>query len=127
MKPYKPLVVAFALGVWLVAGSKRSLRVTAVLLIAFAIIGAFWPPMHQRGTIGSPTASLTDTLHIVFAGVQVLMMLLFIAVGSGVHGRGFRIYSIWTIAVMLVSGAIVGTQVSAIAAGRHTGWAWWSA
>jgi Protein of unknown function (DUF998) len=122
LRPYMPLVVAFGIGVWLAAGSKRSVRVTAVLLIVFAIIGIFWPPMHQRGTIGSPTASLTDTLHIVFAGVQVLLMAFFIAFGSGVHGKGFRIYSILTIAAMLVCGAIVGTQVSAIAAGRPTPW-----
>lgn len=117
-----PLVVAFGIGVWLAAGSKRSLRVTGTLLVAFAIIGLFWPPMHQRGTIGSPSASLTDTLHIVFAGVQVLLMALFIAFGSGVRGKGFRIYSILTIAAMIVSGAIVGTQISAIAAGRPTPW-----
>ena len=61
LKPYMPLVVAFGIGVWLASGSKRSLRVTREL-IAFAIVGLFWPPMHQRGTIGSPTASLTDML-----------------------------------------------------------------
>lgn len=122
LKPYMPLVVAFGIGVWLAAGSRRSLRITAVLLIAFAIIGIFWPPMHQRGTIGSPTASVTDTLHIVFAGVQVLLMTLFIAFGASAQGKGFRIYSIFTIAAMLLAGAIVSTQVSAIAAGRPTPW-----
>lgn len=116
------MVVAFGIGVWLAARSKRFLRVTAVLLIAFAIIGLFWPPMHQRGTIGSPSASLTDILHIAFAGLQVLIMALFIAFGSSALGSGFRIYSILTIAAMLICGAVVGRQVSSIAAGRPTPW-----
>ena len=49
-------------------------------------------------------------------------MALLIAFGSGTRGKGFRIYSIFTIAAMLVCGAIVSKQVSAIAAGRPTPW-----
>ena len=39
--------------------------------------------MHLRGTIGAVAESDTDVMHIVFAGVQVLVMVLFIAIGSG--------------------------------------------
>jgi hypothetical protein len=122
---WTPLVIAFATGVWQSAGLKRSLRVTGALLVAFAIVGTLWglfAPMHLRGTIGSVAESDTDIMHIVFAGIQVLVMVLFIAFGSGAFGWSFRIYSIGTIVVMLAFGAWAGTRVSAIAAGQPTPW-----
>lgn len=115
------LVIAFAVGVWVSAGPIWSLRVTAILLAVFAVIGelwAFFAPMHLRGTV----ALSTDASHIVFAGAQVLVMVLFMAFGSGAAGRGFRIYSIATIVAMLVAGAIPSTQVQAIAASQPTPW-----
>jgi hypothetical protein len=122
---WTPLVMAFSIGVWRLAGLKRSLRVAGVLLVAFSIIGLLWAlvfPMHLRGTIKLVTESTTDTMHVVFAGLQVLAMTLFMAFGSGAGGKGFRIYSIASIAAMLASGAITGTQTSAIAAGQATPW-----
>jgi Protein of unknown function (DUF998) len=122
---WTPLVIAFAISVWQSAGLKRSLRIAGALLVAFAVVGTLWgliAPMHVRGTIGSVAESDTDIMHIVFAGIQVLVMVLFIAFGSGAFGRGFRFYSIGTIGVMLVFGAWAGTRVSAIAAGQPTPW-----
>jgi hypothetical protein len=122
---WTPLVIAFGIGVWLSAGQKRSLRVTGVLLIVFAIVGGLWvlfAPMNQRGTIESSGGSTTDDLHIVFAGLQILVMVLFIAFGSVALGRAFRLYSIGTIVAMVVCGAVVSTQVTAIAAGQPTPW-----
>ena len=118
---YPALVIAFAVGVWLSAGAKRSLRVTAILLVVFGVVAQLWlwfAPMHLRGTV----ALATDTPHIAFAGLQVLVMVLFMAFGSGARGMGFRIYSITTIVVMLVAGIVPSTQVQAIAAGQPTPW-----
>lgn len=115
------LVFAFGTGVWLSAGQRRPLRVTAILLVAFGIIAVLWvllAPMHLRGTV----ALATDVPHIVFAGVQLLVMVLFMAFGSGVHGKGFRIYSVATIVAMLGFGAVPSTQIQAIAAGQPTPW-----
>lgn len=117
---YGVFAVAFGIGVWLSAGGKRSQRVTGILIVAATLIGQLWPPMHQRGTADLSTGSATDTLHLVFAGLVVLFMTLFIAFGSGAKGKGFRIYSIATIVVMLTCGALVSTQVPAIAAGKLT-------
>jgi hypothetical protein len=118
---YALLVIAFGVGVWLSAGSKRSLRVTAILLVLFGAIGQLWlwfAPMHLRGTV----ALATDAPHIAFAGAQVLVMVLFMAFGSGARALGFRIYSIATIVVMLGAGIAPSTQVQAIAAGQPTPW-----
>ena len=111
------LVIAFAIGIWLFSGQKHSIRVTAILLAAFGVIGGLWAlfaPMHQRGTV----ALATDASHIIFAAIQVLVMVLFIAFGSGARGWGFRAYSIATIIVMLGTGIFPSTKVQAIAAGE---------
>ena len=116
---WAPLVIAFGIGI-LFTVPKRSLRLTGILLAIYAVIGLLWnfAPMHQRGTVELSG----DIMHIIFAGVQVLLILLFIILGSGAGGIGFRIYSIVTIAALLVFGAWTGTQASAIAAGQPTPW-----
>ena len=85
------LVIAFAIGVWLSSGPERSLRVTAVLLSTFGLVGLLWvlfAPMQPRGTTGLAG----DLNHLVFAGVQILVMVLFMVLGSGAGGTGFRIH-----------------------------------
>jgi hypothetical protein len=40
---YDALIIAFALGVWASAGGKRTLRITAGLLLAYGLLGLAWP------------------------------------------------------------------------------------
>jgi hypothetical protein len=104
--PYSLLVVAFAVGVWASAGRSRALCVTAGLLVAYAVagfIGGVVFPMHARGT--QTTMTLTDTMHIVFTTAGLLFMLLFIGFGAAAFGKRFRIYSIWTIVLLVLGGA----------------------
>lgn len=119
------LVIAFAVGVWLKAGADRRLRVTAVLLATFAGIGESWAlfaPMNQPGSVEILSNSATDVAHLVFTVVQIIVMVLFISLGSRAGGKCFRRYSISTIAAMLAFGGAVGTQVAKIAAGEQTPW-----
>jgi hypothetical protein len=117
---FNPLLIAFGLGVGKVAGTKRSLRITGVLLTIWGFLGFVWLffPMHMRGSIGSTT----DTMHLVMAGVTVFLMVLFIGFGSGARGRWFRLYSIITILAMLIFGALVGQQAPRVAAQLSTPW-----
>ena len=117
---WTPLLIAFGIGVWLLAGHKRSLRLTGILLIVWGIIGFVWLffPMHPRGTVGLDS----DVMHLVLAAAQVLVMVLFISFGAVALGRGFRLYSIGTIVTLLVFGVLVSTQAKAIAAGQTTPW-----
>ena len=114
--PYTLLVTAFGWGVRLSAGRKRPLRVVGGLLIAYGVIGLFWPPMHQRGV--EPT--LTDTMHIVFSVVTVLLMTLAIGFGAAAFGKRFRLYSIATLAVLVVFGALTGLEAPGIPANLPT-------
>ena len=117
---WAPLVMAFGTGVILMQRSKRFLRLTGILLVAYGLIGLSWnlAPMHQRGTVELSE----DLMHIIFAGVQVLLILSFILLGSRADGTGFRIYSYFTILALLVFGAWTAARVSAIAEGQPTPW-----
>jgi hypothetical protein len=116
--PYTLLVAAFGWGVRASAPRNRPLRAAGGLLIAYGVVGLFWPPMHLRGT--EPT--LTDTLHIVFTMVTVLLMMLAIGFGAAALGRAFRLYSITTIVILVAFGTLAGLDGPRIAANLPTPW-----
>ncbi len=115
---YGLLVIAFGLGIWGSAGPHRSLRVVAILLVAYGAIGLAGPfaPMHQRGTV----TSMTDTMHIAVTGAISLLMLLAIGFGAAANGKGFRLYSIATIVLLIVGGGLAGLQGTKIPKGLPT-------
>ena len=115
---YEPLQLLFALGVWRAAGTRWRLRVSALLLLAIALVGLAWPPMHLRG---EPT-SLTDTLHIVWTAVFALLSLTTMALAAGALRRAFRLYAIVSIAAIVAAGAITGAMSGPIPAGGATPW-----
>ena len=115
---YDVLLLAFGVGVWRCAGRERRLRIAAGMLLAIGVLGAFWPPMHMRGAV--PT--LTDTLHVVFASVVSLLILLAIGFGATAAGRWFRTFSIATIALLVVFGALSFLYAPRIAANLPTPW-----
>jgi hypothetical protein len=116
--PYTLLATAFGCGVWVSAGRNRPLRVVGGLMVAHGIIGIFWPPMHMRGA----EFTLTDTMHIVFAMVTVFLMLFAIGFGAAAFGKRFRLYSIATIALLILFGALTGMEAPRIAANLPTPW-----
>jgi hypothetical protein len=120
---YNALVIAFSIGVWGAAGKKRSLCVAAIMLVVYAVVGQatlLFSPMHLRGS----AMSATDVGHIVLTALEVLSIVLFIGFGSGVRGKGFRLYSIGTILVLMAAGAVVGAQAPQMTAqAASTPWA----
>jgi hypothetical protein len=116
--PYTLLVTAFGLGVWKSMSGNRPLRVVGGSLMAHGVIGLFWPPMHLRGI--EPT--LTDTMHIVFTMVTVLLMMLAIGFGAAAFGNWFRLYSIATMVILIVFGALTGLDAPGVAANLPTPW-----
>lgn len=116
--PYTLLVAAFGRGVWISAGGNRALRAVGAVLIVHGLLGPFWPPMHLRGT----EFRLTDTLHIVFAMVTVLLMMLAIGFGAAGLGKRFRLYSIATLVILVACGAMTGVDSPKIAANLPTPW-----
>lgn len=62
-------------------------------------------------------------MHIVAAMVDVLFILLIIGFGARAFGKPFRLYSIGTILVVVLFGALAGLDGPRIAANLPTPWA----
>jgi hypothetical protein len=121
---YTLLVAAFGMGVWQSAGRNRHLHIAGGSLVTYGVIGIGWPlaPMHLREVLATGGATLSDTMHIVFAMVSVLLMLLAIGFGAAAFGKTFRRYSIATIVILIVFGALTVPGASNIQANLPTPW-----
>ena len=119
---YALLVYAFGVGVWLSAGLKRALRITAIGMIGKEVLGlivTLFFPIHLRGV----EVTITDTMHIVLTGVGVfLFMFPAMLFGASVFGKCFRIYSVVTILVFLTCGVLTGLLAPQLASNQPTPW-----
>lgn len=115
------LLVAFGVGVGQSAGDRRRLRVVAGLLIGLGVLAltaGMFVPMRPRGT----EQGLTGALHLVEGAVAMLMVLAAMGFASTAFGSRFRLYTIATIALVLVFGAWSGMEAPRIEAGLATPW-----
>jgi hypothetical protein len=119
---YTLLVAAFGFGVWVSARRNRPLRVVGALLIASGIIGLGWPPMHQRAVLAAGGGTLTDTMHIVWSIVTVLLFMLEIGFGAAALGKRFRLYSIVTLVILVIFGALTFRDAPGVGANLPTPW-----
>ena len=117
---YSLLMIAFGWGVWLSSNGNRLLRIVAILFIADAAIGLFWPPMHRREVIAAGGGTLTDTLHIVFTIIHIPAVMFAIGIGAAALDKKFRIYSVITLAALLVFGVLTGIESPGIDKGLPT-------
>ena len=86
--------------------------------------GLLWPfaPLHRREVIAAGGSTLSDTMHLVLAGVTVLLMFAAIGFGAAAFGSRFRIYSFVTIAILLGCGGVTFLEAPALAANLPTPW-----
>jgi hypothetical protein len=114
------LSICFAIGVLAVAGRKRDVRITGWLLLAIGVLNLAGPfvPMHLRGV----ETSLTDAMHIAVTAVTSLLLMLAVWFARGAFGRGFRMYSLATLAMLIVFGALAAVDGPRIAANEPTPW-----
>ena len=117
---YSLLVIAFGAGVWYSAAGKRRMKIVSVLFVAYAVIGLFWPPMHQREVLAAGGSTISDTLHIAFTFVTVPLFILTILLGATASGKLFKIYSISTLVVLIAAGIFTGVQAPNISKNLST-------
>jgi len=103
---YPLLFASFGWGIIKVAKKNFPLRILGSLIIAYCLFNLYWPPMHMRGT--APT--LTDTMHIVYASITVLLMMLMMGFGAAAFGKRFRIFTIVSMIVLVLFGALTGME-----------------
>lgn len=113
---YVFLFVGFGWGVLKSAEGKRPLRIMGVLIIIYSVFNLYWPPMHLRGN--EPT--LTDALHIAWAMMTLLFMMLMMGFGAAALGKRFRLYTIATFVVFIVFGVLIGLEAPGIPANLPT-------
>jgi len=118
---YSALMMAFGWTAWK-SGPNRALRIVGALLFTQAVLGLFWPPMHQRAVLAAGDGTMTDTLHIVWTVVTSVFFMGALGVGAAGLGRRFRIYSLATLAVVFACGAWTGTYAPAMQANLPTPW-----
>jgi hypothetical protein len=119
---YGLFIVAFGAGVWQSGNGNRYLRLSGGFMVAYSIIGFFWPPMHQREVLAAGEGSLTDTLHIAWTMITVPLMLLIIGFGAAALGKIFRIYSAISFVVLIVFGFLTGIASPDMEANLPTPW-----
>ena len=121
---YTALMIAFGWGVWKSAGTNRPLRRVGALILTSCLLAFAWPfaAMHQREVLAAGGGSLSDTLHKVLGVVTALLFVLTVGFGAPAFGRRFRLYSIATIVIALVFGALLATEVPALSANQPTPW-----
>ena len=108
---YDVLFFVFALGVLGFAGQKRAVRVLGGLLVAYGALNfvAIFTPEH----LGETATSLSNTTHIVAAGLTTLLFLLQLGLGAAAFGKKFRVYSLGTLVTVLVLGVYIFSVVNA--------------
>src|SRR3954466_11588589 len=121
---YTILVTAFGCGVWRSAGRNRPLRIAAGLIAVYGSLGLLWPlaPMHLRDALAAGGSTVSDTMHLVLAGVTVLLMLLAIGFGAAAFARRFRIYSVTTLVILFAFGALTFVNAPRVATNLPTPW-----
>jgi hypothetical protein len=107
---YTLLMIVFGYGVYVSANGKRPLRIMAIALLVNGVVSIYWPPMHLRG-VG---VTLTDTLHIVWSVITVVLMIIAVIYGAKAFGKSFRHYSIITLIILMVFGTLTGLESPAI-------------
>ena len=113
------LLLAFAVGVWRVAGPRRLVRAVAVTFACSAVVGLLiWNvfPMHMRGA----ERSFTDTMHLILAANPFVLLSLVLAIGA-FPGR-FRVYSVATVVIMLVPAFAAFSYTRAVEMNQPTPW-----
>jgi hypothetical protein len=119
---YAALVAAFGWGVLQSAGQIRSLRILGWSIVANALLGLAWPPMHQREVLAAGGGTLTDTLHIVWTVVANVLFMLQIGFAAVALGKRFRFYSMATVVMLVTFGTLTGLDAPRMEANLPTPW-----
>jgi hypothetical membrane protein len=117
---YGLLMLAFGIGVFREGATwSRMLRVIGVLLIAYAVSGFAGPTLFEMRPRGTGSLN-SDTPHIILTGVLVSFTLLSMTLAAFTLGRRFRVYSLLTLLVMIVTGALSAPYGALLATDQPT-------
>jgi hypothetical protein len=116
---FELLMIAFWIGAWRAAPANRVMRITAVIMLGFAVLGllAFPFPMVADEVWGA------NTVHTIIWGVITpLLMLAGIGASAAAFGRAFRLYAILTLVALAAFSVLAGIQAAQVTAGESVRW-----
>src|SRR5262249_8331666 len=119
---YTLLVAAFGVGIWQSTHRNHQLRIVGALFVGSGLIGLGWLPMHQRDVLAAGGGTLTDTMHIIWSVVTVLLMMFQMGFAAATFGRRFRVYTVATMVVLFFFGALTFRSAPGVAANLPTPW-----
>lgn len=117
---YSLFYAAFGWGVLHVSGNNKKLKILAAFIIGYSIVNLYWPPMHTREAIAAGEKSLSDTLHIVWTVVTMLLFVCTMGYGAAAFGKTFRIYTIVSIILIMTFGILTGLDAQSLEANLPT-------
>jgi hypothetical protein len=99
-------------------------RIIGVLLLGFAAVGPAWSvaPMHRREVLAAGGGTWQDTLHLALGGINSALFFALMGVGTAAFRGLFRVYSIASIGVVLVFGALMGRAAPRVGRDEPTPW-----
>lgn len=117
---YPLLFAAFGWGVLQSAKGSRALHIVGSLIILYSIINFYWPPMHQREVISAGGGTVTDTLHITWAMITLIFMMIIMGLGATALEKRFRLFTVAIFVVFIVFGVLIGIESPGIKANLPT-------
>ncbi|MES1214781.1 MAG: DUF998 domain-containing protein, partial [Bacteroidota bacterium] len=118
--PYPLLYASFGWGILYASENSRTLKILSALIIGYSIINLYWPPMHTREAIASGEKSLSDTLHIAWTIVTLLLFICTMIFGAKAFGKKFRYYTIISIILLMGFGVLTSQDTSNLEANLAT-------
>ena len=118
---YNVLLIAFTAGIWRAAHGRRTMYYLAAAFVGNVVAGTFGLllfNMDQRGA----EDTFRGSLHGPATLVESIFIMASMAFAAATFGKTFRIYSIATIAVLIVFGIWTSLSVPAVAEGEPTPW-----
>lgn len=118
------LSLAFSVGVVWSAGRNRPLRVTGWALVVVGVVNTLAPlfPMHTREVLAAGGDTLTDTMHQIVTAANVIPFLVAMGVGAWAFGKGFRVYSLATLVLVIGFGILAASVAGGIGTNEPTPW-----
>jgi hypothetical protein len=78
--------------------------------------------MHQREVLAAGGGTWQDTMHLALGGTSTLLFFATMAAGAKAFGRGFLGFTLLTVAVVLVAGALTGIESPGVGNDEPTPW-----
>jgi hypothetical protein len=115
------LFTAFAVGVYRSARNERNLRIAGALLIALGVLALTvgqLAAMQPRGA----EQGLNGAAHLIEGAAAMVLLLAAMGFAAAARGRKFAIYTVVTVAVMLLFGGWSAMEIPRVEAGLPTPW-----